>query len=195
MILIAFNKPYNVLSQFRAYDNTRSLTEFIADPALRVAGRLDKDSEGLLLLTDNGVLNHRITDPAHKLPKSYWVQVEGEPDPTALKLLHQGVELNDGLTKPAKVLPISPPNVWPRDPPIRFRKQITTTWLSITIEEGRNRQIRRMTAHVGFPTLRLIRYRIGPWYLNTLQPGQWETRMIPPKLQATLKTQNRRVNK
>ena len=188
MILIAFNKPFNVLSQFRAYENTQSLAEFISNKSLRVAGRLDKDSEGLLLLTDNGALNHRITDPVHKLPKSYWVQVEGEPDMAALQALGQGVRLKDGMTKPARVSLITPPDVWPRDPPIRYRKQVTTSWLNITIEEGRNRQIRRMTSRVGHPTLRLIRYRIGPWYLNTLQPGQSELRDIPAQIREALKS-------
>lgn len=188
MILIAFNKPFNVLSQFRTYENTQSLAEFISNKSLRVAGRLDKDSEGLLLLTDNGALNHRITDPVHKLPKSYWVQVEGEPDMAALQALGQGVRLKDGMTKPARVSLITPPDVWPRDPPIRYRKQVTTSWLNITIEEGRNRQIRRMTSRVGHPTLRLIRYRIGPWYLNTLQPGQSELRDIPAQIRAALKS-------
>lgn len=188
MILIAFNKPFNVLSQFRTYENTQSLAEFISNKSLRVAGRLDKDSEGLLLLTDNGALNHRITDPVHKLPKSYWVQVEGEPDMAALQALGQGVRLKDGMTKPARVSLITPPDVWPRDPPIRYRKQVTTSWLNITIEEGRNRQIRRMTSRVGHPTLRLIRYRIGPWYLNTLQPGQSELRDIPAQIREALKS-------
>jgi len=188
LILIAFNKPFNVLSQFRTYENTQSLAEFISNKSLRVAGRLDKDSEGLLLLTDNGALNHRITDPVHKLPKSYWVQVEGEPDMAALQALGQGVRLKDGMTKPARVSLITPPDVWPRDPPIRYRKQVTTSWLNITIEEGRNRQIRRMTSRVGHPTLRLIRYRIGPWYLNTLQPGQSELRDIPAQIRAALKS-------
>ena len=187
MILIAFNKPYDVLSQFRAYENAQSLADFITDKSLRVAGRLDKDSEGLLLLTDDGALNHRITEPRHKLPKSYWVQVEGAPDAAALQALATGVDLKDGPTRPARVSLITAPEVWPRHPPIRYRKHITTSWLNITIEEGRNRQVRRMTSHVGHPTLRLIRYRIGPWYLNTLQPGEWESRSIPAQIRAQLK--------
>lgn len=188
MILIAFNKPYAVLSQFRAYEDSQSLADFITNKSLRVAGRLDKDSEGLLLLTDDGALNHRITEPRHKLPKSYWVQIEGEPDAAVLQALARGVELKDGPTKPARVSLIAAPAVWPRTPPVRYRKHIATSWLNITIEEGRNRQVRRMTSHVGHPTLRLIRYRIGPWYLNTLQPGQWESRPIPAQIRAQLKT-------
>lgn len=182
MILLAFNKPFNVLSQFRAYENAMSLAEFFTDKSLRVAGRLDKDSEGLLLLTDNGDLNHRITQPEHKMSKSYWVQVEGEPDDSIINALARGVKLNDGPTKPCQVRQIEPPPIWQRDPPIRERKTIPTSWLEMTIEEGRNRQIRRMTAHVGYPTLRLIRYCIGPWSLDTLQPGQWEPRTVPRQL-------------
>lgn len=193
MILISFNKPFNVLSQFRAYENAQSLADFISNKSLRVAGRLDKDSEGLLLLTDNGALNHRITDPSHKLPKSYWVQIEGEPEVATLLALRQGVRLKDGMTKPARVSLITPPDIWPRDPPIRFRKQAKTSWLNITIEEGRNRQIRRMTAHIGHPTLRLIRYRIGPWYLNTLQPGQAESRDIPAQIYSALKSTSKKA--
>ena len=182
MILLAFNKPYNVLSQFRAYENAMSLAEFFIDKSLRVAGRLDKDSEGLLLLTDNGDLNHRITQPELKMPKSYWVQVEGIPEPSAIEALSQGVNLNDGPTRPCQIKLIAAPDVWQRDPPIRERKTVPTSWLDMTIEEGRNRQIRRMTAHVGHPTLRLIRYQIGPWDLGELQPGQSASRTIPPQL-------------
>lgn len=182
MILIAFNKPFNVLSQFRAYENTTSLADYITDKSLRVAGRLDKDSEGLLLLTDHGGLNHQITQPKHKMPKSYWVQVEGEPDDAILQTLMQGIQLNDGPTQPCQASRIAAPPVWQRDPPIRSRKNIPTSWLSMTIEEGRNRQIRRMTAHLGYPTLRLIRYRIGPWYLDKLQPGQWQSCTVAKNL-------------
>jgi len=187
LIIVAFNKPFNVLSQFRSSEAGQTLADFIKNKALRVSGRLDKDSEGLLLLTDSGALNHLITQPEHKMSKSYWVQVEGDPDQAALALLTKGIELNDGPTKPAIVTRIDPPNVWERHPPIRERKQIPTAWLSMTIEEGRNRQVRRMTAAVGYPTLRLIRYRIGPWYLNSLQPGQWEQRPIPKDIIALTK--------
>ncbi len=188
MILYAFNKPYDVLSQFRRYENAQSLADFINDDRVRVAGRLDKDSEGLLLLTDNGTLNQRITQPDNKMTKSYWVQVEGEPDEKALNALRQGVELNDGPTLPAEVQTMTAPKVWDREPPIRQRQSIPTSWLNMSIHEGRNRQIRRMTAHVGYPTLRLIRYRIGPWYLNQLQPGQFEQRRIPAKILAQLQS-------
>lgn len=187
MKLIAFNKPFNVLTQFRPSGNEQTLADYIADTSLRVAGRLDKDSEGLLLLTDDGALNHLITQPTHKMPKSYWVQVEGIPDQEALIRLTKGVDLNDGLTKPAIVNLIDEPSIWTRVPPIRERKNIPTSWLSITIVEGRNRQVRRMTAAVGYPTLRLIRYRIGPWYLNSQQSGQSEQRTIPKQIMLQLR--------
>lgn len=177
-----------MLSQFRPVDNEQTLADFIDNKAMRVCGRLDKDSEGLLLLTDDGALNHLITQPEHKMPKSYWAQVEGIPEQAALERLANGVELNDGPTKPALVSVVDPPVIWERSPPIRERKHIPTTWLSITIEEGRNRQVRRMTAAVGYPTLRLVRYRIGPWYLNDLQPGQSEARAVPKHILAQLKT-------
>jgi 23S rRNA pseudouridine2457 synthase len=179
LLLIAFNKPFNVVCQFRAHENDRVLSDFIEVPGVYPAGRLDKDSEGLLLLTNHGGLQHRISQPVHKMPKGYWVQVEGEPDDTAIRSLARGVELKDGMTRPARVKLIDEPTVWERSQPVRYRQSIPTSWLDITIHEGRNRQVRRMTAKVGHPTLRLIRYRIGPWYLNDLQPGEWQERSVP----------------
>jgi len=169
--LILFNKPFNVLTQFTG--EGRTLAEFITVPGVYAAGRLDKDSEGLLLLTDDGRLQARIADPKFKLEKTYLVQVEGVPTPEALERLRRGVELNDGPTRPAKAEMIEPPELWPRDPPVRFRKSVPDSWLSLTISEGRNRQVRRMTAAVGFPTLRLVRWRIGEWTLDGLGPGDW----------------------
>lgn len=168
-----------MLSQFRSDDGSQTLSAYVEQAGIYPAGRLDKDSEGLLLLTDDGVLQHRISQPQQKMPKGYWVQVEGIPTQEALNQLSQGVTLRDGRTRPARVRLIEAPTVWSRQPPIRQRKQIPTSWLDITLTEGRNRQVRRMTAHVGYPTLRLIRYRIGPWYLNNLQPGQVEARQVP----------------
>ncbi len=176
MTLILFNKPYDVLSQFTDRDSptTRAtLSDYIDVPGVYPAGRLDRDSEGLLLLTDDGRLQSRIADPKFKLPKTYWVQVEGVPDDDALHRLRSGVMLNDGLTRPAEAERIAPPDIWPRTPPIRVRQSIPDTWLSLTITEGRNRQVRRMTAAVGYPTLRLIRWRIGDWMLDDLAPGAW----------------------
>lgn len=149
------------------------MKDFVDIAGIYPAGRLDRDSEGLLLLTNDGRLQARITDPRHKLPKTYWVQVEGTPTAEQLALLRAGPPLNDGPTRPADVEPIDEPTLWPRNPPVRFRASIPTHWLSITICEGRNRQVRRMTAAVGLPTLRLVRVRIGDWALNDLQPGQW----------------------
>jgi 23S rRNA pseudouridine2457 synthase len=170
--LICFNKPYGVLSQFTPEGRWRGLKDFITIPGIYVAGRLDADSEGLLLLTNDGKLQARISDPRYKMEKTYWVQVEGEPDEAALVALRQGVQLNDGPTLPARAQLIAEPTaLWERDPPVRVRQSIPTTWLELVIREGRNRQVRRMTAAVGYPTLRLIRAAIGPYTLEGLAPG------------------------
>ncbi|KGM53212.1 pseudouridine synthase [Lysobacter daejeonensis GH1-9] len=174
-MLIALNKPYGVLCQFtdRSTPPRPTLAGFGLPPDVYAAGRLDHDSEGLLLLTDDGGLAHRLTDPRHKQPKTYWVQVEGDPSDTQLEALRQGVVLNDGPTRPAQVQRIDAPALWPRDPPVRFRKTVPDAWLQVTISEGRNRQVRRMTAAVGLPTLRLVRVAIGPYRLDALAPGEW----------------------
>jgi 23S rRNA pseudouridine2457 synthase len=172
--ILLFNKPYGVVCQFRRDGLHPTLADYIAVPDLYPAGRLDADSEGLLLLTDDGMLQHRITDPQHKLAKIYWVQVEGEPSEMALAQLRNGVTLSDFVTLPAKArLMEEPANLWQRTPPIRQRKNKPTSWLELTIREGKNRQVRRMTAAVGYPTLRLIRYRIGEWTLDGLESGIW----------------------
>ncbi|MDD4979184.1 MAG: rRNA large subunit pseudouridine synthase E [Gallionella sp.] len=172
--ILLFNKPYGVICQFSRDGLHPTLADYIPVPEFYPAGRLDTDSEGLLVLTDDGVLQHRITDPKHKLPKTYWVQVEGEVTEAALQCLRVGVELKDGKTLPAEANRIEEPaQLWQRDPPIRVRKAIPTNWIALTIREGRNRQVRRMTAAVGLPTLRLIRYRIGDWSLDDLTTGQW----------------------
>lgn len=174
-MLIAFNKPYGVLCQFtdRSTPPRPTLAGFGLPAGVYAAGRLDADSEGLLLLTDDGGLAHRLTDPRHKQPKTYWVQVEGNPSDAQLQALCDGVVLNDGPTLPAQLQRIDTPALWPRDPPVRFRKSVPDTWLALTITEGRNRQVRRMTAAVGLPTLRLVRAAIGANRLEALLPGQW----------------------
>jgi 23S rRNA pseudouridine2457 synthase len=171
--VLLFNKPFGVLSQFTSADGAPSLAEYIDVPGVYVAGRLDKDSEGLLVLTDDGALQHRISAPKHKRPKTYWVQIEGEPSEAALARLRAGVELNDGWTKPAKARRMPEPDLWPRTPPIRTRKSIPTAWIELSLREGRNRQVRRMTAAVGHPTLRLVRYAVGRWTLDGLGPGEF----------------------
>lgn len=174
-MLIALNKPFNVLCQFtdRSQPDRRTLAEFGLPPEVYPAGRLDFDSEGLLLLTDDGRLAHRLTDPRHKAAKTYWVQVEGDPDEAALEPLRRGLMLNDGATLPARARRIDPPDLWPRQPPVRARKTVPDAWLEIVLGEGRNRQVRRMTAAIGLPTLRLVRVAIGAWELDGLAPGAW----------------------
>lgn len=172
--LLCFHKPYGVLSQFTPEGRWQGLKDWIDVPGVYVAGRLDADSEGLLLLTNDGQLQARIADPRHKMEKTYWVQVEGMPDETALQRLREGVELSDGKTLPAKARLIDPqPGMWPRNPPIRVRQNIPDCWIELVIREGRNRQVRRMTAAVGHPTLRLVRMAVGPYSIQGLEPGQW----------------------
>lgn len=176
MALILFNKPYDLLCQFTDEGSgapRATLADYIDQPGFYPAGRLDRDSEGLLLLTDDGRLQARIADPRFKLPKTYLVQVEGDPDEAALESLRRGVRLKDGMTLPAAVERIAEPELWPRNPPVRFRKTVPDCWLKLTIREGRNRQVRRMTAAVGLPTLRLVRWQVGDWTVAGLAPGEW----------------------
>ncbi|MEZ4681191.1 MAG: pseudouridine synthase [Caldilineaceae bacterium] len=186
--LLLFNKPYQVLTKFTDQDGRATLADYITVPNVYPAGRLDHDSEGLLVLTNAGWLQALISEPRHKLPKTYWVQVEGIPTQTALDQLARGVQLKDGLTAPARVRVMSPPTIWPRTPPIRVRKTIPDSWLELTISEGRNRQVRRMTAAVGYPTLRLIRWSVGPWTVADLQPGDWRELAFPRNRQEIIRT-------
>lgn len=177
--IILLNKPFQVLCQFTDGEGRATLANYLPLPGVYAAGRLDFDSEGLVVLTDSGALQHRIADPRHKLEKTYWVQVEHEPDEAALDELRRGVRLKDGLTRPARIHRLDAPRLWPRDPPIRERKSIPTAWLELGLREGRNRQVRRMTAAVGHPTLRLVRVAVGPWRLDGLAPGQWREVPVP----------------
>jgi 23S rRNA pseudouridine2457 synthase len=172
--ILLFNKPYGVLSQFTAEDGHPGLATYIDVPGVYAAGRLDMDSEGLLILTDDGALQHRLADPRHKQPKTYWAQVEGAPSEADLAPLREPMDLGDFITRPAQARIIAEPaGLWPRDPPVRFRKAIPTTWIELVLSEGKNRQVRRMTAKAGYPTLRLIRAAIGNYRLDKLQPGEW----------------------
>ncbi|MEJ1355347.1 MAG: pseudouridine synthase [Candidatus Sedimenticola sp. (ex Thyasira tokunagai)] len=179
--LILLNKPYDTLSQFTDQQGRQTLGDFVKISGVYPAGRLDRDSEGLLLLTDDGKLQHRLANPNFKTWKTYWVQVDGIPDEACLEQLSNGLELKDGPTLPAQAKMIGEPDLWPRDPPVRYRASIPTQWLEIKIREGRNRQVRRMTAAVGHPTLRLVRAAISNWSLGDLQPGEWKYAEVPPQ--------------
>lgn len=178
--VLVFNKPYGVICQFTSEGGHRSIKDFVPVPSVYPAGRLDTDSEGLVILTDEGRLQAAVSNPRHKMSKSYWVQVEGEPSQEAMAKLRAGVTLNDGPTLPASARIIAEPEgLWARDPPIRMRFAIPTKWIELELTEGRNRQVRRMTAGVGLPTLRLIRHRVGPWSLEDLAPGKWRDVPVP----------------
>ena len=200
--LYLFNKPFNVLSQFTDNDGRSTLSDFIDIKDIYPAGRLDYDSEGLLILTSEGSLQARIADPSYKLSKTYWVQVEGIIDNNSIARLASGLVLKDGITRPAKAKRITEPKLWPRTPPIRFRKNDQTSWIELTISEGKNRQVRRMTAEVGFPTLRLIRYSIGPWKVDHIEQGSYKKIEVnlPQKKHSTYKNninpklKNKRIN-
>jgi 23S rRNA pseudouridine2457 synthase len=195
--ILLFNKPFRVLTQFTDSEGRSTLADFIKVPGVYAAGRLDFDSEGLLILTDDGRLQQQLANPAFKLPKTYCVQVDGEISEAALNRLRQGVQLKDGPTRPARARRINPPRwLWPRNPPVRFRKEQPTSWIELIITEGRNRQVRRMTAEVGFPTLRLIRWSIGNWTLESLALGQWREEQVnlpaPPARPAAARRNSRR---
>jgi 23S rRNA pseudouridine2457 synthase len=178
--LLLLNKPFGVICQFTPEGGHASLADFVRVPGVYPAGRLDTDSEGLVVLTDDGRLQAAVSDPRHKLTKGYWVQVEGKPTKAALERLRDGVELRDGKTLPARARSIAAPaDLWPRDPPIRVRREIPTAWIDLELREGRNRQVRRMTAAVGLPTLRLVRHRVGPWNIAGLAPGEWCEEDLP----------------
>jgi 23S rRNA pseudouridine2457 synthase len=184
MRVLLFNKPYGVLSQFTDDDGRPTLGAFIPVKKVYAAGRLDRDSEGLVVLTDDGRMQKEIADPEHKMGKTYWVQVEGTAEEDTLAALREGIALADGPTKPARARVIEEPTLWPRTPPVRVRLTVPTSWIELTIFEGRNRQVRRMTAAVGLPTLRLIRTAVGPWSLGLLQPGEWRDAPGPERRRA-----------
>ena len=190
--IILLNKPYQVLCQFTDKAQRTTLAHFINDQNVYAAGRLDYDSEGLVILTDDGKLQHQISNPAKKMKKLYWVQVEGAPDDNDLEPICHGLQLKDGPCKPAKISIIEPPDIWPRKPAVRTRQNIPTSWLEIELAEGRNRQVRRMTAAIGFPTLRLIRHKIGDWSLSDLAPGESRTLTVHSPVSRTKRTQRRR---
>ncbi|MEO8103273.1 MAG: pseudouridine synthase [Betaproteobacteria bacterium] len=187
-MLIAFNKPYGVICQFSPSGGKPTLKDFIDVPGVYPAGRLDTDSEGLLLLTDDGILQARIADPARTVVKTYWVQVDGEPTDADVEPLREGLDVGEFVTAPAQARLMAPPaNLWPRDPPVRVRQNIPTAWLEIGIAEGKNRQIRRMTARIGYPTLRLLRVSIGSWRLEGIAPGKWRIVDVPAEMMRRVK--------